>query len=223
MDKLKVAMERIAPLAQSKLNEHPFIKSIFESRNLSKAQYAGFLVEIYHLINQTPHYLTYASTFCWEDEWLRDWYMDFAIDERGHDKLCLSDLRKMGLNDKKMTAPFAKNGSQAMIANNFFVASRCPIGLIGFAMATEGMGSAIAADAAAIIESEFDFGSNVCSFLKVHGAEDIEHFERVKEAFNLYSKEDENFELIVRVWEYTITNYSQLFTDAMNSHLLIES
>jgi len=60
-------------------------------------------------------------------------------------------------------------------------------------------------------------------FLKVHGAEDIEHFERVKEAFNLYSKEDENFELIVRVWEYTITNYSQLFTDAMNSHLLIES
>ena len=102
-----------------------------------------------------------------------------------------------------------------MIANNFFLAERNPVAMIGFAIATEGMGSNLASNAATIISENCDFAPNVCSFLKVHGEEDIEHLEYVKAAFERYADSPEDRDVIMAAWRYTVHSYAQLFTDAL--------
>lgn len=217
MNLIEKAQQAMLPIYEEYLIGHPFLKAIFEDKNLKKYQYAGFLVQIYHLIKHTPHFLAQAAVHCSEDAWLRNWYLDFAIDERGHDQLCLSDLRKMGFDANAMVDTLARPGATAMVANNYYIAQRLPAALIGFAMATEGMGANLAGDAANIISEEMDFGDNVCAFLRVHGEEDQAHYESVKAAFEKYAATEQQYKQILSVWEFTIINYSRLFTDSMES------
>ena len=223
MNFFEAAEREVSLLAKDHLLSHPFLETIFKHKSLTKEQYSSFLVEIYHLISRTPLYLSRAASFCFEDEWLRDWFLDFAIDERGHDKLCLSDLKKMGLDAEAMVDCMAKPGAQAMAANNFFIAEHNPVALIGFAAATEGMGANIAGDAASIIENGLGFPKNSCGFLKVHGQEDIEHFASVKKAFEHYAEEPRLYAAMLSTWKYTVVNYGRLFSDAMEGVQLIES
>ncbi len=217
MNALARAKEMVEPYALEKVANHTLIRRLFgqDQQPLTKSNYAALIIEVFHLIRHTPHYLSNAARHCFEDEWLRDWWMEFAVDESGHDKLCLADLRKMGIPDVVIKRSSPGFGATAMVANNYMVGERNPVALIGFAMATEGLGSSLAGEAAKYIESSYDYGKNSTSFLKVHGAEDVEHYRSVVNAFNKYAGDPGQFDAMVGVWRYTIHNYAQLFDDVL--------
>jgi len=217
MDALARAKEVVEPYAIDKVSNHRLIRRLFgrDERPLSKSNYAALIIEVFHLIRHTPHYLSNAACHCFEDEWLRNWWMEFAVDEAGHDKLCLADLRKMGIADTVIKGSSPGFGATAMVANNYVVGERNPVALIGFAMATEGLGSSLAGDAAKFVESSYDYGKNATAFLKVHGAEDVEHYQSVMKAFNRYAGDPKQFNAMVDVWRYTVHNYAQLFDDVL--------
>ncbi len=196
---------------------HTLIKRLFgqDENPMTQANYVGLLVEIFHLIKYTPLYLTHASTHSSDDPWMRNFWMDFAVDERGHDQLCLADLRKMSLSEDLALKSMPGYGARAMVANNFFVGSRNPTDLIGFAAVTENLGVSIANELSSDIETRYPFTKGAASFLKVHGTEDVEHFDNVLKALDRCAGSSEKMEGILHTAHFTLHNYRQLFDDAL--------
>lgn len=222
MGNYKLAQQRIEPIIEKKIKQHQFITGLLNDVSISKKQYVGFLVQMYHLVRNTPYYLTRAASNCFNDTWLRDWYLELAVEERGHENYCILDLENMGLESDEMVKPLPLNGVQALISHNYYIAQNSPVGLLGFAMATEGMGANLATKVSKVIKDKKLFGKDVNNFLHFHGDADIEHYKMVQEAFDRYSGNEDDYKLMLSVWEYTIHNYSQLFTDACNNNILIE-
>ncbi|HMS83429.1 MAG TPA: iron-containing redox enzyme family protein [Nitrospira sp.] len=202
---------------------HSLIKRLFDQDKspLTKSNYVGLLVQIFHLIRHTPHYLTYASSHSIDDSWMRNWWMDFAVDERGHELLCLADLRRMNLSEDLALKSLPGVGARAMVANNFYIGSRTPSDLIGFALVTEKLGVTIAQELSIDIEARYEFTKGATSFIKVHGAEDTEHYDGVIKALNRFVGDEERLNGILHTARYTLHNYSQLFSDAL-SHPEVE-
>ncbi|MFD0391947.1 iron-containing redox enzyme family protein [Streptomyces nogalater] len=91
---------------------------------------------------------------------------------------------------------------------------RNPVGIIGFAAATEGLGAALAPKVAAAMR-QYEFAKDALSFLKVHSTEDQEHIETVRKGFLRCAEDSEAYTVMVAAWKYTLRAYAQLFTDAL--------
>jgi pyrroloquinoline quinone (PQQ) biosynthesis protein C len=209
------ALAEVEPVLKESVIEHPFIQGILAG-DLTKPVYAAYLRETYHLIRQTPYYLSAAATASTEEEWLRDWFLDLAVDERGHDKLCVHDVKKLGFPPETYMGELPGPGAWAMIAQNHYVATTLdPAGILGFAAATEGLGASLGPPVAEAMQ-QYPFSKGALSFLKVHASEDQEHIARVQEAFGRCAADsDERYTLMLTTWTYTLRAYSQLFTDAL--------
>ena len=202
-----------APLLRRFVLEHPFVAGILGGQ-LTRPAYAAYLRETYHLVRQTPRYLAAAAARA-DEPWLRDWFLDLAVDERGHDKLCVHDLRKMDIAPEPFLAGQPGLGSWTMISQNHFLATSAdPAGILGFAVATEGLGASLAVRAARAMQ-RYDFARPAMSFLKVHSTEDQDHIARARQAFNRCADVPERRELMLAAWKYTLRAYGQLFSDAL--------
>lgn len=213
-DRYEDALAETEPLLKQFVLEHPFIEGILGG-DLTKEVYAAYLRETYHLVRQTPYYLTAAAANSTEEEWLRDWFLDLAVDERGHDKLCLHDLKKLGFPPETYLGHLPGPGTWAMVSQNHYVATSLdPAGILGFAAATEGLGASLGPQVAEAMQ-QYPFSKGALSFLKVHSAEDQEHIARVRDAFGRCAEVAERYELMVATWAHTLRAYGQLFTDAL--------
>ncbi|WP_437626759.1 iron-containing redox enzyme family protein [Sorangium sp. So ce1151] len=216
MDYFKQTLQEMAPVQASLVERHPMLERI-RNGTFTRANYAAYLVEQYHLVTQTPHYLTAAAAQCRTDQWLRDWFLDLAQKERGHDKLCVHDLKKIGADPDALLARHPGLGAWTMVTQNHFLADRVnPAGLLGFAAATENLGAALATGVAVHLETKCQFTRGATSFLRVHGQEDQDHVEDVKQAYNHGAERPENRQLMSDIWRMTLLAYAQLFTDVLD-------
>ncbi|GAA3854455.1 hypothetical protein GCM10022243_19970 [Saccharothrix violaceirubra] len=196
------------------VEEHPFVRTILDGK-LTKPVYAAYLRESYHLVHETPFFLSAAASYSRDEGWLQDWFLDLAIDERHHDRLCVHDLRNLGLEPADFLGSRPGLGTWTMVSQNHYLATKKdPAGIIGFAAATEGLGAELAPKAAKALV-QYPFTHDALSFLKVHSTEDVEHIEEVKKAFERVAESDERYELMVEIWKFTLRAYAQLFTDSV--------
>jgi thiaminase len=207
------AFAEVSPLLQQHVVEHPFVTGILNGE-LTMPVYAAYLRETYHLVGQTPHFLSAAAARC-EEEWLQDWFLDLAVDERHHDRLCVHDLRNLGFETDAYLSGLPGMGAWTMICQNHYLAGTAdPAGIMGFAAATEGLGAMLGPQVAEAM-AQYPFAHKALSFLKVHAAEDQDHIARVRRAFDRCAQAPERFELMSRTWAYTLRAYAALFTDAL--------
>ncbi len=207
------ALADVTPLLQQHVAEHPFVTGILNGE-LTMPVYAAYLRETYHLVGQTPHYLSAAAARS-EEEWLQDWFLDLAVDERHHDRLCVHDLRNLGFETGEYLSGLPGMGAWTMISQNHYLATTVdPAGILGFAAATEGLGATLGPKVAEAM-GQYPFARKALSFLKVHAAEDQDHIARVRQAFDRCAESPERFELMSRAWAYTLRAYATLFTDAL--------
>src|SRR5580700_7039891 len=135
----QAALAETAP-ALAAVSGHPFVESIMSGK-LTVPVYAAYLRQTYHLVGQTPHFLAGAAART-EEEWLQDWFLDLAIDERHHDRLCVHDVRALGLDPDEYLAALPGLGAWMMIGQNHYLATMADTaGILGFAAATEGLGA----------------------------------------------------------------------------------
>lgn len=217
MSRINEALKLVEPAVSDKLMKHPMLTGLLESGTFSRDNYLVYLRETYHLVTHTPIYLAMAAGHCIGDTWLCNWLLDLAVDERGHNKLCVRDITAMGEDASAILAGQPSLGAWMMIAQNHYLAQHNPVGLIGFAMVTEGMGADLASRAAKIIKDKCPFGQGATAFLDTHAQEDQAHYRTVVNAFERYSAVSGAYDAIVHTWLRTIDGYAQLFTDVLEA------
>lgn len=207
------ALAETAAVLQTDILEHPFIDLILHG-DLTEPVYAAYLRETYHLVHQTPYFLSAAASRSREG-WLQDWFLNLAIEERHHDRLCVQDLRRLGYDTDSYLAGLPGLGTWTMVGqNHWLVSMKDPAALLGFAAATEGLGANLGPKVT-VAMTQYEFAKPALNFLKVHAEEDQEHVAMVRKAFDRAGTTSERYELMVATWKYTLRAYGQLFTDAM--------
>lgn len=207
------ALAETAPVLQTEVQEHPFVDLIL-SGELTEPIYAAYLRETYYLVQQTPYFLSAAAGHTSEG-WLQDWFLNLAIEERHHDRLCVQDLRRLGYDTDSYLSGLPRFGTWTMVAqNHWLVRMKDPAALVGFAAATEGLGATLGPKAAEAM-TRYPFARTALNFLKVHAEEDQEHIALVRKAFDRAATTEERYNLMVATWTNTLRAYGQLFTDAM--------
>jgi pyrroloquinoline quinone (PQQ) biosynthesis protein C len=207
------ALSETEPVLRGDVVEHPFIDLILRG-DLTPSIYAGYLRETYHLVQQTPYFLSAAASRSREG-WLQDWFLDLALEERHHDRLCVQDLRRLGHDPDTYLGRLPGLGTWTMVAqNHWLVSMKDPAALLGFAAATEGLGASLGPKVAEAM-AQYPFAAQALTFLKVHALEDQEHVELVHKAFDRAATTDERYDLMVATWSNTLRAYGQLFSDAM--------
>ncbi len=207
------ALAETAPVLKRFVEEHPFVQSIMNG-GLTMPVYAAYLRETYHLVGQTPHFLSAAAARS-SEEWLQDWFLDLAIDERHHDRLCVRDLRNLGHDPEEYLGDLPGLGAWTMVGQNHYLATTAdPGGILGFAAATEGLGASLGPRVSEAM-TQYPFAHKALSFLKVHSVEDQDHIARVRKAFDRCGAAPGRYELMLKTWAYTLRAYAQLFSDAV--------
>lgn len=205
----------IAPIADKQLRNHAMIKRIFEEDTFTLSNYVAYLRETYHLVRQTSLYLAAAASNFATDAWFRKWLLNMANEEFGHERLCEHDIDSLGFDSSQILDCLPGRGAWQMISQNHYVAHSDPVFLIGFAMATEGLGAELAGKAAKKLTQVHDIPANATKFLTTHGHEDKEHYRSVQRAFERYAEDERKFEGIIFTWKCTINGYAQLFDDIL--------
>jgi pyrroloquinoline quinone (PQQ) biosynthesis protein C len=209
------ALAETAAVLQTDVVEHPFIDLILRG-DLTEGVYGSYLRETYHLVHQTPYFLSAAASRS-EEGWLQDWFLNLAIEERHHDRLCVQDLRRLGYDTDTYLSGLPGLGTWTMIGqNHWLVAMKDPAALLGFAAATEGLGATLGPKVSEAM-MRYPFAQRALSFLKVHAEADQEHIALVRKAFDRAATTPERYGLMVATWTHTLRAYGQLFSDAMTS------
>lgn len=209
------ALAETATVLQTDVIEHPFIDLILRG-DLTETVYAAYLRETYHLVHQTPYFLSAAASRSREG-WLQDWFLNLAIEERHHDRLCVQDLRRLGYDTDTYLAGLPGLGTWTMVGqNHWLVTMEDPAALLGFAAATEGLGATLGPKVSDAMV-RYPFAQSALNFLKVHAEADQEHIELVRKAFDRAAPAPGRYDLMVATWAYTLRAYGQLFSDAITS------
>src|SRR5262249_39613085 len=155
------------------IEEHPIFTKL-RNGEFTRDQYLAYLRETYHLVKHTPSYLRIAAGNLDQDQTdLRDFYLKFAMDEAGHEKLCVHDIKALGEDPEKVLSDKPSAGCWAMITQNYYLANfGNPVALIGDSVATEGLGAGMASPSAKLLEEKYGYPRAATTFLHIHGAED---------------------------------------------------
>lgn len=208
------ALAETDAVLQSDVVDHPFIDLIV-CGDLTEDVYAAYLRETYFLVNQTPYFLSAAASRSGEG-WLQDFFLNLAIEERHHDRLCVQDIKRLGYDTETYLAGLPGLGTWTMVGQNHWTVSmKDPAALLGFAAATEGLGASLGPKVTAAMAA-YPFAQKALTFLKVHSEEDQEHIAMVRKAFDRAAVDPQRYDLMVATWTYTLRAYGQLFTDAMS-------
>lgn len=193
--------------------------SLVADGQFTRWQYLAYLKETYHLVTATPRFLTLvAGRLTESDREFRDWLIDFAVEERGHDLLCVKDIKNLGADPRAILAHPPGLGAWSMVAQNFYLATHGnPYAILGFAVATEGLGAERASTAAKLLETRCGIPHGSTSFLNVHGEADVEHFASAKAAVERYGADPAVYDAIVHVWSMTLEAYARLLDDAIET------
>lgn len=210
------ALTSLEPERKKWIDQNPIFAKI-QDGSFTRWHYLAYLKETYHLVRHTPMYLKVAAERITDnDNWLRDYYLQFAEDETGHELLCVHDIRALEADPEQVLAGKPLGGSWAMITQNYFLSSfGNPVSLIGDTIATEGLGSSLATEMADILEKKYGFPHNATTFLRVHGEADVEHTEAARKAIESFGSERNHYNDILHTWKMTIRYYGQLFSDVL--------
>jgi pyrroloquinoline quinone (PQQ) biosynthesis protein C len=153
----------------------PLIREALRS-GVSRELYIDFLSQAYHHVKHTFPLLAFAAART-TDEAYQDALVEYMEEERGHEKWILNDIAAMGGD-----AASVKNGApgiacQVMVGYTYYAIEWVsPYAMLGSVHVLEGMSTLLADKAAdAIQRSLGSNGEEGFSYLRSHGALDIEH------------------------------------------------
>jgi pyrroloquinoline quinone (PQQ) biosynthesis protein C len=162
----------------------PLIREALRS-GASRELYIDFLTQAYHHVKHTFPLLAFAAART-TDEVYQDALVEYMEEERGHEKWILNDIAAMGGD----AAP-VKNGApdiacQVMVGYAYYAIEWVsPYAMLGSVHVLEGMSTLLADKAADAIQNSLGSnGKEGFSYLRSHGALDIEHVAFFKSLVN---------------------------------------
>lgn len=147
------------------------------SGEITLSDYAGFLGQAYHHVKHTvPLLMAVGSRLPEEKEWLREAVAEYIEEECGHQEWILNDIAACGFDKEhaRRQTPYA--ATELMVAYAYDMVQRVdPLGFFGMVLVLEGTSIALADRVAGIIEDKLALPANAFSYLRSHGALDIDH------------------------------------------------
>lgn len=179
--------------------------------------YLAYLRETYHLVRHTPRMLALGGARLTDDRrQLRNWFLEQAIEENGHDLFCIKDIEHLGADPKVILNTQPGPGAWGLVTQNYFMATYGnPIGILGVATATEGLGADFGTRFADLMTKQYALPSNTSTFLRSHGGFDAKHLEEAVEALELIKSEE--IEEVILARRMTFRYYGQLFADVLKT------
>jgi pyrroloquinoline quinone (PQQ) biosynthesis protein C len=153
----------------------PLIQSTVQ-KGASRELYIDFLTQAYHHVKHTYPLLALASVHT-QDEAYQDALIEYMKEERGHEKWILDDIRTMGGDAEAVRAGKPGQACQIMVGYTYYAVEWIsPYAMLGSVHVLEGMSTMLADEAANAIQASLAVpGKDGFSYLRSHGALDIEH------------------------------------------------
>lgn len=144
---------------------------------ISLDEYIGFLSQAYHHVKHTvPLLMACGSRLGDHQEWLREALAEYIEEELGHQEWILNDITACG-GDAEAVRHSAPNFSTELMVSYAYdtIARGNPLGFFGMVNVLEGTSIQLADMAAEAIQQSLGLPTRAFSYLRSHGALDIEH------------------------------------------------
>lgn len=145
--------------------------------DMSVEYYVAFLNQAYHHVRHTtPLLMAAGSRIPAEKEWLRNALAEYIEEEVGHQEWILNDIAACGYDADKARHSVPNRATEMMVAYAYHIIDRVnPVGFFGMVHVLEGTSINVADRAADGIAITTGLPANAFSYLRSHGALDIEH------------------------------------------------
>lgn len=217
MDNYGTLIAETEHLHKQRIENHPLIHSVL-SGGVQHEHYVVYLRETYHMVRHTSRMLSLAGGRLDDDRRaLRDWFFEEVREENNHDQLCIRDLKNLGEEVEEVLSVPPGPGAWGLITQNYYMATYGnPVGILGVASLTEGLGAAQGDIMADTLMEQYGFQRNQVNFIKSHARFDERHIEDVKHAVNEFVATESEFAQVVHGRQMTIHHYSQMFDDVLS-------
>jgi pyrroloquinoline quinone (PQQ) biosynthesis protein C len=147
------------------------------SGDITLHDYVAFLTQAYHHVKHTiPLLMAVGSRLPEDKEWLREAVAEYIEEELGHQEWILNDIAACGFDKEEVRNSQPSAATELMVAYAYDTVQRVnPIGFFGMVHVLEGTSVTTADTAANSIKEALDLPEKAFSYLRSHGALDIEH------------------------------------------------
>ena len=168
------------------------------SGDITLNDYVAFLTQAYHHVKHTvPLLMAVGARLPAEKEWLREAVAEYIEEELGHQEWILNDIAACGFDKEDARHSNPSAATELMVAYAYDTIQRVnPIGFFGMVHVLEGT-SVTTADAAAIaIRDALGLPERAFTYLRSHGAIDVEHVKFFESLMDRISDADEQEQII---------------------------
>jgi len=147
------------------------------SGDITLNDYVAFLTQAYHHVKHTvPLLMAVGSRLPAEKEWLREAVAEYIEEELGHQEWILNDIAACGFDKEDVRHSKPTAATELMVAYAYDTIARVnPIGFFGMVHVLEGTSVTTADAAANAIKDALGLPGKAFTYLRSHGALDVEH------------------------------------------------
>jgi long-chain acyl-CoA synthetase len=172
-------MARLETVTQDERNyllSSPIIQRSL-SGDITLQDYVAFLTQAYHHVKHTvPLLMAVGARLPEDQEWLREAVAEYIEEELGHQEWILNDIAVCGLDKEEVRRSQPSAATELMVAYAYDTINRVsPIGFFGMVHVLEGTSVTTADRAASSIKEALNLPEKAFSYLRSHGALDVEH------------------------------------------------
>jgi len=167
--------------------------------NVTRLQYLRFLRRAYHHVRHTPALLmACGARLSLQRPWLQRAVSRYVEEELGHDEWILNDIAAAGGDPHAVRESKPDFHTDVMVAYAYDTIARGnPIGFFGMVYVLEGTSVALASQVADRLQTALDLPAAAFTYLRSHGALDIDHIEHFAALINRLDHADER-EIVAR-------------------------
>jgi len=165
---------------------------------VSLTRYRAFLEQAYHHVRHTvPLMMGCGSRVGESHPWLLPSIRAYIDEEIGHEQWILNDIRAADGNPDAVAAGEPAYHTELMIAYAYDAISRHnPLSFFGMVLVLEGTSTALATQAAGIVQQQLGLPDSAFSYLRSHGELDLEHVQFFAQLMNRIESADDRRAII---------------------------
>jgi pyrroloquinoline quinone (PQQ) biosynthesis protein C len=201
----------------------PIITRCFSS-DFDLNEYVSFLNQAYHHVKHTvPLLMSVGAKLPESKEWLREAVAEYIEEELGHQEWILNDIEKCGFSKESARLGSPSTANDLMVAYAYDMVNRVnPLGFFGMVHVLEGTSISIADQAADKIQQKLQLPNAAFSYLRSHGALDIEHVKFFESLMDKITDKTEQ-DLIVKSAKIFYKLYGDIFHQLSAEHGIAEA
>lgn len=184
----------------------------------NKEFYSNYLAQTYYFVDHSVRLLGLAMARS-ENLAFRKRCIEHIAEEKGHEVLCINDLKFLGLKPSDFKEHTL---TKAFYQTQYYKIDRKPISILGYILALEILAAKVLPQISSRVKLVYP---NSMSFIKVHAEEDQDHIESAFAVLEMLTDEElkivmENFETSLDIFVMMINSISQEISSGITFNVM---